>query len=142
MVAVMAKNKGRKALPAAQRRSRHLHAYFTPPEYTLLRQTKKRSETWSDFIRRLILPAAEAIASERATALQASPPIPPAPSPVEPALVTAEEVAERLKQVGIWGRAAYAAARKDPQRVADILDEMTHDHYPADIYNRIVHPRA
>ena len=60
---------------------------------------------------------------------------------MEPALVTAEEVAQRLKQVGVWGRAAYAAARKDLQRVADILDEMTHDHHSADLY-RVVHSRA
>ena len=80
----MAKHKGRKALPAAERRSRRLHAYVAPPEYTLLRQIKTRSETWSGFVRRLILPAAEAIdRSERAAVAQASPPIPPEPSPEE-----------------------------------------------------------
>ena len=70
----MARNKGRTPLPAEKRRSRHLHLYLTPPEYTLVRQLRKRSESGSDFLRRLLLPLAERLIAEREAAKEGGAP--------------------------------------------------------------------
>ena len=97
----MRKPLGRPPLPKASRRSRRVTVYLTPDEYRALMGGRKRSQAISDYLRDTLLgscqatpapsppPAAtpteasstmtvtktKAIASERATALQASPPI-------------------------------------------------------------------
>ena len=82
----MARRKGRKALPAAERRSRHLHMYLTPPEYAVVRQFRKRNESGSDFLRRLVLPLVDTLVAEREAAKAAGAATATAenPTPVSP----------------------------------------------------------
>ena len=70
----MARNKGRTPLSAEKRRSRHLHLYLTAPEYARVLQLRKRNESGSVFLRRLLLPLAERLIAEREAAKEGGAP--------------------------------------------------------------------
>ena len=128
----MARRKGRKALPAAERRSRHLHMYLTPPEYAVVRQFRKRNESGSDFLRRLVLPLVDTLVAEREAAKAAGAATATAenPTPVSPengqreALVAKakDALADYRGQV-IWAQAAQTIAEESPELVLTVVRE-------------------
>ena len=157
------KASGRPPIAAAKKRTVRLVTYVTPAEDKHIRKHLRRGQTISDALRDGVLgsdhpaartpavealpppappevaspPAAKAIASERATAPLASPPIPHVPSTVEPApvpvppenhqqpalIAEAKAALRNYRGTPIIAPLAYQIAERDPQLVLDVVRE-------------------
>ena len=120
----MGKPPGRPALPANQKRSVAVFAYFTPEEARRLRQRRKPGQSMSELVREALLsghppPGAEPNSEEPKPTRKTPAPANPSPDEAE-AIIRA--YGREMGKREIYSRAALAVAQKHPRHAADAAD--------------------